>query len=279
MKRNVISVFLTLILIFALPVRASAASDLPMVVDNADLLDPAEEAAIESMAQELRGEYEFDIVILTVDSLNGKSAKNYADDYYDSNGYGYDAAGSGILFLIAMEEREWYISTCGEAIYTFTDVGVQTLGEAAFSYLQNDNYATVFTAYLEFLPEYFHAYDSGAAVDGHADYSGSYHRGEQESLVYYENENSPNILLSLGIGAVVAAVVILIMRASMNTKRNQHGASEYLKAGSFHLRTHQDLFLYSNVSKVRRQQNHTSGGSSVHRSSGGRSHGGGGGRF
>ena len=51
--------------------------------------------------------------------------------------------------------------------------------------------------------------------------------------------------------------------------------------GSWKLTQHRDLFLYSNVSKVRKQDppKNSGGGSSVHRSTSGRSHGGGGGKF
>ena len=279
MKQKLLSILLTVLLFLSFPVHAIAAENLPMIIDNANILSPDEEIALENQAQQLRQTYEYDIVILTVDSLEGKSAQEFADDFYDEHGYGYDEEGSGLLFLLAMNEREWYISTCGKAIYTFTDYGIQSLGEVCFSYLDNENYITVFSAYLSFLPEYFHAYDEGAVIDGHADYSGNYYHGTREDLVYYE-EKHPNILLSLVIGFVTASVVILIMRSSMNTKRKQTNASGYLKSGSFHLKGCQDLFLYSNVSKVRRQQTNTSSGSSsVHSSSGGRRHGGGGGRF
>ena len=47
---------------------------------------------------------------------------------------------------------------------------------------------------------------------------------------------------------------------------------------SYHLRTNQDLFLYSNISK-RPKPKESSSGSSTHRSSSGRSHGGRGGSF
>lgn len=46
------------------------------------------------------------MIIVTVDSLNGKTVEEYADDYYDDNGYGYGENNSGILFLVAMDDRE-----------------------------------------------------------------------------------------------------------------------------------------------------------------------------
>lgn len=272
---------MSILLLTALALNVSAASSLPMVVDHANLLSDDERIALEETAQALRSEYELDVVIVTVDDLNNQSAQSYADNYYDENGYGYGNSYSGILFLLSMAEREWYISTCGDAIYAITDYGVQQLGETAVLYLSEDRYYDAFFAYLTALPEYLDAYEAGTPIDGYADYSDHYYHGDREEMVYYEEDRSPNLLISLLIGIIAAVVAVCIMRASMNTKRKQHGASGYLKAGTFHLKRHQDLFLYSNVSKVRRQQNNSGsgGGSSVHRSSGGRRHGGGGGRF
>lgn len=280
MKRNVISLLLVLLILVGLSLNVSAVSDLALVVDNAGLLSTQEQAALEDKARSLGTEYGMDIVILTVDRLDGKRPQNYADDYYDNHGYG----DNGILFLLAMEERDWYISTCGDAIYALTDYGIQKLGDTVIPYLSDGDYYNGFDAYLNALPYYLESFQSGAAVDGYADYSGDYYHGDQETIVHSQQKRSPNILLSLVIGVVVAAVSVLIMRASMNTKRIQYSASDYMNPGSFHLRTQQDIFLYSNVTKVRRQENNNSsggggGGSSVHTSSSGRSHGGGGGKF
>lgn len=282
MKQKIFSFLICLILVVSLSVTASAAANLPMVVDSANLLSAEEHTALEEKTQSVRSEYEMDIVILTVNSLDGKRAQDFADDYYDTNGYGYGEQYSGILFLLAMDEREWYISTCGEAIYAVTDYGVQQLGETALWYLSDGEYYYAFEAYLDELSSYLEAYRQGSPMDGYADYSGDYSHGDQEAIVYYEEEYSPSFFLSLVIGIIAASVTVLIMRASMNTRQKQHSASGYLKAGSFHLKKQQDMFLYSNVNKVRKQQNSTGssgGGSSVHHSSGGRRHGGGGGRF
>jgi uncharacterized protein len=73
------------------------------------------------------------------------------------------------------------------------------------------------------------------------------------------------------------------MSAQMNTKLPQNSARNYLNQSSYQLHGHSDMFLYSNVTKVRRESSSSSGsgggGSSTHRSSSGRSHGGGGGKF
>ena len=181
-----------------------------------------------------------------------------------------------------MGERDWYISTKGNAIYALTDYGIQQVGESALPYLKNGDYYGAFNAFLDALPTYFSAYSDGSPIDGYADTSGDYYHGDQEDVVYYEQPRHVNVWISIVIGAVIGGITVLIMRACMNTKRPQRSAGSYLNDSSYHLRTTQDLFLYSNVTKTRIQQESSSsggGGSSVHTSSSGSSHGGGGGKF
>lgn len=276
MLKKTTSLLLAVLLLSCLVLSASANGG-RYIIDEAGLLYPEEAATLEDMAAALSASYGINAVILTVDSLGSVTAQDYADDYYDTNGYSED----GVLFLLAMEEREWYISTCGTVIYALTDYGIQQLGEGILPYLSSGYWYDGFCFYLESIPYYLDAYLSGDPADGYADYSGDYYHGQQDELVYYPRDNQPSFLLALIIGLTIGGITVLIMRSTMNTKRAQRGASVYLKDGSWNLHTHQDIFLYSNVTRTRRQQNTSGrgGGSSVHRSSGGRSHGGGGGRF
>lgn len=149
MKHKLICLILCLLLFPSL--FLSAGAEQQYVIDNADLMSSSEEAALEEKAQALRQEYGMDVVILTVDSLDGKRPQDYADDYYDYNGYADD----GVLFLLSMEERDWYISTKGNAIYALTDYGIQQVGESALPYLKNGDYYGAFDAFLAALPTYF----------------------------------------------------------------------------------------------------------------------------
>ena len=282
MKKKLFSFLISLVLLAAV-LPCSYADELPpMVVDGADLLSDAEEQALTSQALDIREAYKEDVIIVTTSSLSGQSPQEFADDFFDKNGYGYGSNRSGVLFLISMGEREWYISTSGDAIYALTDYGIQQLGNVALENgLSSGEYYRAFAAFLEELPEYFKALGKGTPIDGYADYSGSYYHGDREDVVYYEEESSPSILLSMCVGLVIAAVALLIMRAGMNTRRRQPNASSYLKNGSLDIHTLQDMFLYSSVTKTRRAESSSNrgGGSSIHTSSSGSSHGGGGGKF
>ena len=269
-----------LICVLLLPILALSASGQTnsYVSDNAGLLLPEEIMALEEKAAELASDYNIDPVILIVDSLGGVSAQDYAEDYYDNTSYRED----GVLFLLSMAEREWYISTSGTVIYELTDYGIQQIGETVVPCLAEEYWYTGFYYFLDSLPYYLDAYETGVPVDGYADDSGDYYHGEQEEILYYEKENSPNFFYSLLAGIAAAGISIAVMRVSMNTKRPQRSACAYMDDGSWNLYQHRDLFLYSNVTKTRRQENNSSGkggGSSVHRSSAGRRHGGGGGKF
>lgn len=279
MKRKLISLIFALCLLLSLALTAGAQEPLWRVIDNADLLDTAEESAHEETIRLLRERYQMDIVILTVDSLEGKRPQEYADDYYDEHGYGCGEEKSGLLLLLSMEERDWYISTCGNAIYALTDYGIQCVGEEMLSGF-GISYDAGFRMFLNALPEYFEAFANGSPIDGYADYSGDYYHGDQEEVVYYEEEFTPSVEVSFLLGLIIAGISILIMRIGMITKRPRRSAADYMNVNTFHMRQQQDLFLYSKVDKVRKQEPKPSGGgSSVHRSSGGSRHGGGGGKF
>lgn len=265
MKKRILSLISCVLLFFLLPFSVFAASDSLLIDDQAQLLSAEEESILTETAKNLCDTYGSDIVILTVNSLGGINAENYADGYYFTNGYRED----GVLLLLAMAEREWYIYTSGNVFYSFTEHDIQTLGSVLTEYLGNGEYYLAFENYLNELPFYLRYLSKGSVIS--------------DVQITTALKSRPNILLSFVIGLAVAGIVVSVMISSMNTKRKQSSASSYLRSGSFFLRVNQDIFLYSKVNKVRRQQNTSTGGSrgstSVHRSSGGRRHGGGGGRF
>ena len=187
-----------------------------------------------------------DVVILTVPSLMGKSAQAFADDFYENNRYSPD----GVLFLIDMGSRQWHISTSGTAIEALSDRDLMTIEDRVIPYFTEGRYYDGFFRFLDILPDHLKN-GSGSGF---------------------------NLLISLLGGAAMAGICLLVMRSSMNTKKPQRSAENYMTDGSYQLRQHQDLFLYSNISKRSRPQNNSSG-SSTHRSFSGTRHGGRGGRF
>lgn len=254
--KKILSSLLILAMLLVLPVTALAA--FPPVYDAYGCLSSSEQNDLLERSLSLREAYGLDIVICIADSLDGISARQYADDWYDSHNFGEN----GVLFLVAMAESEWHISTSGTAIQSLNDRALTEIEEEVIPYFSQGRFYDGFCRFLDLIPDCMDGSIPGNAVQ---------HRESPFSRV--------NWLLSVGIGAALSGIALLIMRSTMNTKRPQRSAGNYETDGSYHLRQHQDLFLYSNLSKRPRPQNNTSSGSSVHRASSGRSHGGRGGKF
>lgn len=238
----------------------------PKIVDEADLLTSSEEMILEEKIQALISKYQIDIVIVTVDSLNGKSRQAYANNYYDDNFYGIGEDDSGILLLIAMDSREWYISTCGKAKIAIAESDTYDIFDAISSDLADNDFYFAFDDYLDELDFYLGYYTD------HPDSFTSSGSGTRFRLTFSK------AAIALLIGGAVAAIVLFIMSRNMNTARAQSNAGDYLTQGSYKLHVQRDMFLYSNVSKRRKPENNSSGRSGGGSSGGGR-HGGGGGHF
>lgn len=241
--KKLFALFLALLL--CLPVTAFAAGG-QLVVDNGGLLTSGEEAELTRQLEEISARHGVDVAVLTVDSLNGSSAMAYADDYYDYNGYAYD----GVLLLVSMAEREWWITTSGSCIRTLDDRALDRISGAFLSDLSDGNYCDAFRAY-------------GQACD--------------RALSGTSGGGGGNFLISLLVGGVISLIVVGVMAWGMRSVRPQSGAGSYVRAGSLNVTHSADRFLFNQVKRTAKPQHNSSGGS--HRSSSGRSHGGRGGRF
>ena len=265
MKKLVYSFVICLVLSMFNAVTIYGAND-NKVVDDADLLSDYEEQELESMAMDIVERYNFDVVIVTTNTLEGKSPMAYADDYFDYNGYGIGENFDGILFLVSMEDRDYWFSTCGYGITAFTDYGIEQIGDKCAEYLSDGNYYYAFDEYIEQVERYLDKAATGKPYDvNNKDVS-------ILNIIF-------KILMITGFSFIAGFITVTIMKSGMNTVKGNNAAREYIRQGSFNLTKQADVFLYSNVSKVRKDTSSGSGGSSRHRSSSGRSHGGGGGKF
>lgn len=128
-------------------------------VDQMGLLLPADLERLNTRLQEISETYRCDVVAAIVQSLGHKTAEEFADDYFDYGGYGYNAVpdangttvdGDGILLLLSMEERDFAISTSGYGITAFTDYGIQQYIEpSVLPYLRQNKYREAFNAYAD----------------------------------------------------------------------------------------------------------------------------------
>lgn len=255
-KWLIVTLVLCLLTAVVLPVCAAPA----YLVDDADLLSGTEAAEVEQTLIRIGAKHGMDIVIVTVDSTDGQSPMAYADDYYDYNGYGPD----GILLLISMAERDWWVSTTGYGITAITDAGLAYMSDRFIPYISDGEYAQAFLEFARLCDQFIAQAKSGAPYD-----SGNL---PKEPFSF-----GTNLIIALVIGLVAALIVVLVMKAKLKTVHRQVRADAYITADSLRLTCSRDIFLYSHISRRERPKN--TGGSSTHTASSGTRHGGGGGKF
>lgn len=266
-KKRILTVLFALLLCMVVVIPTFAASDLPRLVDNADLLTDSEESTLLSKLNEISERQQADVVVVTADTLDGKTPMDYADDFYDYNGYGFGADKDGVLLLVSMEDRDWWMSTTGYGIIAITDAGIEYISEKFLSDLSDGDYADAFTTYAELCDDFFTQARSGQPYD-------TGHMPKQPFNI------ARNLLIALIVGFVIALIATGVMKGKLKTVRFQSAASNYVKANSMNVTESRDMFLYTHVDRrAKPKDTDSSSGSGTHTSSSGSTHGGGGGKF
>lgn len=265
-KKLIVISFIIFIMSFVMNSGISDASGTKRVIDDANIISESEEAELNDKIKDIQSN-NFDVVILTVNSLGSKSEQEYADDYYDYNGYGFDDEHSGVLFLISMGERKYHISTTGKGIKAFTDYGIGKIKDEVKPCLSDGEYYKACDKFLAMTKDFVTAYKNGKPYDTNNHYK------EKANILLRE-------VIAFAVSLVIALIIVGGMKHNMNTARPSSSAGNYIKYDSMNLTQESDTFMYSNVSKTKIESNSSSGGgSSTHTSSSGSSHGGGGGSF
>lgn len=225
------------------------------IIDDADLLSTSERANIQSVLKKISERRNFDIVIVTTNSMGGKSAQAYADDYFDYNGYGYGAERDGVLLAVSMGSRRWAVSTSGFGMQVFSDRELDEVEDDCIPLLSEGKYYKAFKEFAEMT----------------------------DKFIDYEINGRPfafgiNIIISLAVGFTIAIIVVFVMKSKLKSVRFQGAANSYIKSNSLNISESRDMYLYSTVSRTPRPKE-TNNSNGSHRSSSGRSHGGRSGRF
>ncbi len=262
-------------------VPAESADALPRLIDQAGLLTENEAARLKAQLDEFYAERNFEITVVTVNSLEGYDVVTYADNLYDASGWSRD----GILLLISMDEREWAMSTSGTGIGIFGDNDLAYMEDCFLPYLSRGDYASAFTEYADRAAELVDfAYEYGHDLDE----NGYWY---EETYPYdYDSEPREADPAKTGIiSAIVGAFTALFSAGGMKSKmKSVHAASDatrYMSRSGPNITRANEVFLYSNVARTLRSSERSSGGSSYHgggsfhTSSSGSSHGGSHGHF
>jgi uncharacterized protein len=264
MKKSIHILLIALSMLFVLAVSVSAA-DLPLVYDEADLLTDAEEEALLSKLEAISDEADMDVVVALVDSIEDLSPMEYADDFFDYNGYGRGDNRDGLVLLVSMEYSDWWISTRGYAVTAFTDAGIEYIGEQVTPYLSDGKYADAVEEFAAQCETFIAQAKTGDPFDTHNLPKEPFNKGMA-------------LVIALIAGFIIGKIYAGKLKGELTSVRRQNAAVGYVREGSLNVTNSNEFFLYRNVSRSAKPTS-SSGGSSTHKSSSGASHGGGGGKF
>ena len=255
------------------------------IYDMADILDTAYTDQAEGVIADYQDQYHLDIVVVTTEDAQGKTATAYADDFYITGDFGQGNNQDGILFLIDMDNRELAFSTSGKAIRIFTDQRIDSMLDHVYEGAFQGDYTASVKAFLTDVERYCKA----GIPNGQYNYDTetgkvSVHR----SIQWYE------AMMAFGISAFVAGSACFTVKRQYNMEQNDGQIRNlnmaYRSEARFAYHDQNDQLVNKFVTSRMIPRNtggggrvggsHSSAGqSSTHTSSSGHSHGGGSRKF
>ncbi len=259
------------------------------IYDYAGLFDEDQVRQLEEKAARVKKDAKFDVVIMTTLDAEGKKSQAYADDAYDTGGFGVGNDHSGILYLIDMDNRELTFSTAGTAIRLFSYERVETMLDHVYEYVSDGDYEESAAGFLEDVQ----TYAAAGIVSGQYNYDTETGRvSVHRSIRWYE------LLMAAAVSAIVAggAVVTVKNQYKMETDERQLANANmvYRADSQFDFADKNDVLIDTFVvtsliaagaaAAAGRSGSGRNGGmgprsSPTHHSSGGRVHGGGSRKF
>jgi uncharacterized protein len=256
MKKNL---FIAVLLILFLPAFLFA----QRVVDNAGLLSTTEKADLERQLAEIASTYNFDLVIVTETDIGNVYPGSFAGDFFDRGGYGLGNDRDGCLFLQVTGSSDYWFSTSGRGIKILNSTANGKLESDVLRFLRNDDPAGAYRAFIN-------AWEKFLVLDA---------KGGR-SYNFFHQWNAVLVIIAWVVSFLIGLFVVQAWKAQMNTALPQKQADLYVVSGSLAFTSKQERFLYSSVSKTKRQTESSSSLPAMSlTSSSGRTHGGSGGKY
>ncbi|CAM3747861.1 TPM domain-containing protein [Marinicrinis lubricantis] len=215
------------------------------VYDEAQLFTPSQVEELQQRAVSLGEKWKLDIVMVTTNDVQGKTSRQYAEDFYNAHQLGYGNTQDGILYLLNMNDREVYILTKDRGVDLITDRRVEEMLDKVYPYLSEDAFGESAHAFLD---EVDIMMQRGIPEEG-----GSL---LQELAIYS------------GISIVIGAVVVGVM-AGYNRGRSTVNSRTYLDHNSLVVDRRNDQYKHTRVTQQRIQRSSGKGSSGSSRTGGG----------
>lgn len=250
-------IFLLIILCTLLPSKVNATETKVNVNDTAKLLNESQVENLNALLNDYSKKYNIDIVVLTIDGLDGKSDQKYLEDYVDS------VLDAGIysenitILQFDIDSRYCTIQAYGSCESVINDDNIEYILDVVAPQISDHNY---YEAFRDFAKGVDHYYNNPSFEFRH-------------EPIYFKTWF--HIVVSLIIGGLVVWGM-----AYHSQGRNTVNNHTYLDEKHSGVVARRDVYLRTSVTKVKKptENNNSGGGRSSGGggfSSGGRSHSGG----
>ena len=254
MKRFLI-LLVTLIMSVSMCIHISAeevltigASEQPRLIDDAGLLTDSEIEKLSERLDSISEEHKVDFVIMTVIDSSVYEIENYMRSICLDYGYGYGDTNDCVMVMVNLGTRKFRVVSYGLAAEAISIDSCDDIEIEMESDLSNGDYYDAFEIFIK---------ESEYLINGH--------------INGFPFKLAQNLLISIGIGLVVALIATLVMKSQLKSVKEQKTANLYTRHGSMNLRVQNDLFLYSTVTRVKIQKTSSGSSSGGSRGGGGRS--------
>ena len=218
-------------------------------------------------ACEMAAKYGVGCYLVVVDDLdNYSSARSYAKDYFKYYTLGCGNRDSAILFLLAVDSRDYVTITYGGGVDVFTDVSVDKLESHIVSYLKKNNWVNAATSYYDDCESVL-AYLAANGKPANDYYANDYPNPDENNFGIEECL----IIVAIGLilGAIIARVIVNREKAAMLTAVKKSEAGDYLDRSSLTLTEATDEFVNTTLVATPRVQESSGGGGGGGRFDGG----------
>ena len=237
------------------------------VSDTAGTVTQEEWVRLESTAEELTGQYDCGVYIITLGDYRdyesaARSFRDFSQEFYTRYELGVGEEKTGILLLMSMENRDYSLLAHGQFAHeAFTDYGKTVLEDRFLPDFRRNDWYGGFMDYLSGCGELLAAASRGEPVDVPASQSGAYgSTGSSGTPVF-------TALVCGGIPSLVAFAVCQGMRRKMKPVHESLSAEDYIVPGSVRLRIQKDVFVNRSVTrtviKTEDRSHHSGGGTTV----------------
>ena len=268
MKRRLACIVLAALLLLGLCCTAFAEApatepQLWNITDTVGLLTSDEDLTLEARAEEISAQYGVGIYLLILEDYSEYYDDPYETAYerYHQNTLGMGEDRDGVILLMSMSDRKYATFFYGpKAEYAFDAYGQELMEEEFLDDFRDDDWYDGFEDYLEVCAEYLERAEAGDPVRKDDSSAG----GSSVSGI------GTTILVCLGISAVIAMIVCLILRGKMKSVRKGTHADAYV-TGSLNLTASRDQYTHTTETrtKIEHESSDSSGGDSSACSGGG----------